>query len=406
VLDQVVYAATNFLTMVALARLLNVVDLGVFVLAFSLQIISITLQSINLGPMRIAGATIELANQRRYYSSQLNSIVFCATLIYVSLLSVIMIFDLLMWHVAIALCTYVASAQIYEFFRVKNMTLLRFGRLLFQDFTMLSSRIVFLALVWWTSSGTIFIALNALVAAYLISSLLEVFRDRSVLSLSLSRGALGANFEQGKWWVLEGLGAASLPQFVNFLVASLLGSQAVAGLGAVQSLVNAPGAIGLGIANMMIPVARQQLSQQGFPAWRNVLLLSGTLICLAQWSLLATIYVIGETLLIWLYGASYERFADLLPIGCLQYMMVAAGLACSVAYRTAQRTNFIFGSYGCAGLVAIAASPLLVGMLGLKGAALALALYHSLWLIGLAIGLPAAVSAAARQAKIQRTTER
>ena len=221
----------------------------------------------------------------------------------------------------------------------------------------------------WLSafSALVLMGLGSLFAASWLSARIGV-RLVSARRPDLEREVRRDHWAYGKWAI--GTGALGwVPGNVYYLLLPIWGGLEATGalravLNLLTPLIQAHGALSLVLLPALVRV-------RGTSAFKSRLIAAGTLFALAAaayWVLLALFH---EPLLNWLYRGKYDEYASILVVlGALGVCsaFISAGGA---ALRSLERPDRVFWSYVLSSIVALAPGVVLIARLGVLGAALA-----------------------------------
>ncbi len=313
--DQGVVSASNFVTMLIVARQLTHEEFGLFSLAMmSMLFLGNLHRAVFTQPMNILGAS-ELQSQLAGRMLALLKAHWFAIPIAFAVLAVASFCFYPQMLLLTSVAIYVASFFLQEMLRRYWYTLGRSSDALRNDLISYAGQVALLLLVAlvWKIDGSIafFIMAVTSIVAFMVGlntlDLIESADHRAMRSVLVEQWGLA------KWMLLTVLAVWGAGQVYPFLMAPL-GAVAVASFSACRNLLNALGVVIQSIGNYLPAQAAKLIQNGGKQALRRHILrtLSQALVLAAVF--LSTIEVFAEPLLHLVYAGRYDSAAPLLKI--------------------------------------------------------------------------------------------
>ena len=382
VLDQGIVSLSNFATGMVVAKAVAPEEFGTYSLFYTGLLLLSGLQNACItGPLRVLGVRQDEAGRAGYFSAQARLQLYLGA---AQLLGVALLFGLVGDMDPSLLVTFMACVflfQLQELGRVIHLTRLDTVSLLELDIVTHAARLgglLILASMDMLSAG---VAL----AAIALAALFGVLWTWRKLELSVSKSArpgdvARANWNFGRWLLLETLAYSASTQIYLFAMALWLDKQAVAVLAALQVLVNTMNVLVTGVANHAIPVARRKLTTSGYEEWRRWLWRVGAYLTGTTAVLGTVISIVSPQLLAFIYTPFYARYAYVVPLLALVLCAQTANNVLSIAFRTANMPQAGFAAKSASALATILLIyPLLNGW-GIVGGAVGLLVTQLLWM--------------------------
>jgi O-antigen/teichoic acid export membrane protein len=376
--DQGLFATSNFLLNVLLARWLNPGDYGAFTMAYSIFLLLGTVHSALLTePMMVFAPGRYRSRFTPYLETVLNghwrlSLILAAILVLTSL-------------AVLAAGSGPVGAVVFAMALVTPFILLQWlmRRTCYARLDPRTAAIAGAGYAAWLITGAFALykwqelsAFSALILMGLGSLAAAAWLSRRVGVRLISAGDRSLKSEvrkdhwiYGRWAV--GTGALGwVPGNVFYILLPIWGGlEATGALRAVFNflapVIQASAALGLVLLPALVGV-------RGTPVFRTRLLTAGALLvatAVGYWFLLGLFH---EPLLHWLYGGKYDQFASvLLVLGALGVSSAFLSVA-GAALRSLERPDHVFWSYALSSTVAVFLGLVLIPRYGVLGAALAL----------------------------------
>lgn len=372
--DQSASSVTNFGLSVLGGRLLGPSGLGVIAIGFSAFLIFLVFERALLAePAVIVSSSENRAGCKRISGAVVSAVLLMGVL---GALALALVGILVGGHVGrglLLVSPWLIPALLQDLWR---MLLFRDGRGLAaacNDGIWFLAMLLLLPIAWkirtdwgimgWWGLGATFAALLGFVQV----------RTRPV-SLKRSWAWLsGEAWALGRWFAAEGAVYTAAAQFVIFLVAGLLGTQAVGGLRSVQVLFAPLALLGPATALPALPVIVRALRQSAHAAWRMAFTVSVVLFTVALAYLVGSL-VGGQRLLSFVYGQRFTPYASLIWALGTQQVAAAAGGGFFLLLKAGRRGKAMVLYRSIVSLATVTCVSILGTWFGLRGAAWGMAL--------------------------------
>ena len=344
--DQAIMSATNFLTMVLLARHLSVAGFGAFALVYTGLILPSTFQqALITRPLNVLGGARDGSEYRAYVST-------CGLLqlAYATLVSALAVGLALVAYAAgsslylllLALVPAIFAGQVQEFVRQVLYTRRRVSAAFANDVLGYGTQVPLLLLLpgFGLMSGAnavLVIAITSFVAA-----LAGLWTIRGDLGWGVSRRFAQENWEFGKW--LSGAGGAFWlsGQLYPILAAAMLGVTAMGQLRVMQNFVAPAHIVINAFHNLITPQAGREYQRSGKQALARLLLGGGLLALGLLLTLWLGVGLFVPRLLRLLYGDKYASYAPLYWLFVVSYLVMFVEQTLAVGLMALQRTRTLF----------------------------------------------------------------
>ena len=241
VADQLLISATNFATMVLLARGLSQEAFGSFTLIYSVLLFANNLQfGLITQPHNILGIARHGEDYTCYTTSTAVSQLFFGAVAALAVLAAWAVARCAAWSVAPLLLTLapsIVSWQLQEFVRRILYTEGRLAAAFVNDSISYGGQALAIAALWWLDGLTAPLALGALAATSAIAAALGGWQIRGSLAGRIDPSVCAENWHFGKWLAADDVVGTWLSSwFFVYLGAAVLGRAAAAILGAVHTI--------------------------------------------------------------------------------------------------------------------------------------------------------------------------
>jgi O-antigen/teichoic acid export membrane protein/thymidylate kinase len=375
VADQMLISATNFVTMIFLARGLSRADFGEFTLVYSVLLFANSIQSgLITQPHGILGATRRGKEYATYTTTTGVSQVILAG--FASLLTLLTwgIVALLGWDSAplvLALVPSIMAWQLQEFFRRVLYTEGRLDAAFANDVISYGGQAVAIVALEFSDQLTAPLALYALAVTSAIAAVLGVWQIRGSLTRRIDPTVFRENWHFGKW-IAGGdiVGQWLSTQMFVYLAAALIGAAAAGVLRAVHTIFG-PTRVLAYLFVTVLPIGfAKTLAAQGKQVLHTKLKLAAAtaLPILGGYCLLVAL--LAGHLLKWLYRNRYDGNASVLSLYALATFMSYVAMLIAAALRAKRMTRSLFIGQLYASLIAIPIGWITIHALGTIGAVL------------------------------------
>jgi O-antigen/teichoic acid export membrane protein len=368
-------SATNFVTMIFLARGLSPTDFGGFTLVYSVLLFANSLQSgLITQPHNILGATRDGADYARYTTTTaVGQLILVAALALPTLAG---------WGVALAvgwdaapllaaLAVSIVAWQLQEFARRVLYTEGRLAAAFANDLISYGGQALAILALEQLALLTGARALAALAVTSALGAILGGWQLRGGLAGPIDRTVLRENWHFGKWMAgTEIVGSWLSSQLLVYLVAAMLGAAAAGVLRAVHTVFGPMRVLAYAF-NTVLPIRfARTLAAEGKAALRGQLR-SAFLVAvptLGGYCLLAILF--AGPLLRLLYGDRYVGQAAVLALYAVSMFISYVAMIIAAALQALRLSRPVFTSRLYASLVTIPIGCLLILVLGIPGAVL------------------------------------
>jgi O-antigen/teichoic acid export membrane protein len=372
--DQALISATNFATMVLLARALGPAAFGAFVLVYTCLLFATELQgALVTQPHNVLGVARNTEDYRRYTGSTAVSQVAvaggAATL--AALAGVVA--SRLDWSAApllLALAPAVFAWLGQEFVRRVLYTEGRIRAVFANDVLSYGGQLAAMLALWRFDRLDGQAALLAIAVASTVGILLGAWQLRGSVRLRPAAADLRANWRFGKWLVAALLAYWCASQLYLYLAAALVGSSATGMLKA--------GLVLLGPLNVLLVfldtaapiVLARSLAAEGDRGLRARLREIVVVTAPVVLGYCLVVALLSVPLLRAVYGDRYAGASAVVALLALNYVLIYAGRVVASALRARRQTRSIFRGQLAAAAVALAVGWVLVKLGGVEGAAI------------------------------------
>jgi O-antigen/teichoic acid export membrane protein len=375
--DQSLVSATNFITMVLLARTLAPRDFGVFLLVYTAALFLNELQkSLITRPHNVLAASLSERSYATYTGTAAALQMSFAGLWCLLALAAGLLAHVSNWGPAalfVALGPAVLAWQLQEFLRQTFYTKGLAEKALVCDIVSYGGQAVLIVLLFSAGRLTGVSALYALAGTSALSAMCGFWLVRGDMSRP-QWGKLRESWQFGRWLLGDSVGGWLSAQLYPLLTAAIVGVSGVAVLRAVQNLV-APGHIVMNaLVAYGVPRAARVQDRQGSAAMKSFVFGAWAVAAaplIAYWIIVSVLAVPALKLL---YGETYAAYGPLVGLTAVVYCAHFVTLGQTTALLALGRTNTLFGGRLVAIAVTFTAGIVLVWLFGVYGAVIGSAL--------------------------------
>lgn len=372
VTDQAVVSASNFLTMILLARVLSPAAFGTFVLVHAVFLFMNSLQmGLIVQPHNVLGASRDRGDYTRYTSSMLVGQIVFAVLQAVLLLSAAAVSQLAGWGFApllVAATVAVVAWQMQEFVRRVYYTEERVSAAFVNDLIKYGGQGIGLIALWQLGMLTGASAFYMIAATSTVGAIIGFRHNQPVFRGRFDRGSLRDSWHFGKWLFGARLVATASSQSQAVLVAAFVG---VAGAGvfkAAQNLVAPTHVIMNALTSIAVPRASHLYTHSGLLAMRAYLVKVAVVASVPLFGYLIVVGFMAEWLLRFLYAGPYVGYMSLVWLFCLLYGVIYLAQVTSLFLIAMQRSRAILYAQIATAVAMFTADIPLIWQLGPYGA--------------------------------------
>lgn len=384
IFNQGIVSLSNFLTSILIAQAITPNEFGSYSLLFAgIIFLSGFQNSLITGPLRVLGVRATNAIDGEYFRAQLYlQILLVVILTLVSVVFLYLVLNIsnskLIFSFAVCLFMY----QLHELFRVINLTKFALSQLIVMDVLNHVLRIGFLIILKVHNILTPAIALSVIAISCCIGAA-TCFKKNFIVfgSLPFLKDSLIANWNYGKWLLLETVAYTASTQIYLYMTALIVDKQTAGAFYAVQNILNMANVFLLGMMNYAIPVGRQKLIETGYKAWQKWLFQIGIVLAVMTLLVVLPISIIAKPILNYLYTPFYGQYAFLVPILSVSVMLRAVNTVLQAAFNTAGFPQVGFAAKLASGLFTILIFYPLLRLWGVAGAAVGVVFTQVIWTI-------------------------
>jgi len=330
--DQAVVSASNFLTFLIVTRFLDPGDVGTFALVFAGLVALNGLQNALIAtPIKVIGIGEDRAE---FVNRQ-------AALLALAVLPQALLFALFSaWTLGLGPWSYVAAGalvatfQFHALARAGELSRLRPGATLKLDLACYGVRFLALSLLIYRDQFSLTGALWCMTAGFLVW---PVFSKTIRLTARVSREHVARVWRFGRWLLVDAVAYSLSTHFYLYAMGLLLTLEAVGAISAVQNLLSVLNVLFMGVAAYLLPLARVQLVDQGYDAWRRLIVMASTVVTGGMVIVVLGLCLIPGTSLSLVYGEHYASYANLLVFLAIPAALNGFNAIANVAFQTMER---------------------------------------------------------------------
>jgi PST family polysaccharide transporter len=361
-LDQGLVSSVNFITIILLARTLVPADFGYFVLAFTILQSAGTLQAALITrPHNVLGA---LRHGRAYadYSTTAaaTQVGFTGALALLAAAGAGTAYAAGYGRASLFLVLPPALVtwQLQELGRRLLYTEGRLGGAFANDVVSYGGQAVTLVLLWQLDELTAARALATLAVWFAVGAAIVAYQLRGTLSGKLNAESLAANWHFGKWLGVAEVGQWFSTQFYIYLGGAIVGAVTSGVLKAAQTLLG-PMSVFLTFVTSYLPIVyARELEASGTIRAKTRRAFSVILPVVLPYCVLIAIF--AKPLLDAIYGHDYDRYADVVQLFALYYVLLAFSTVAIAALSARAMTRDVFVGQGCGAALSLAIGWLLL----------------------------------------------
>lgn len=372
--DQVLISATNFGTMVLLARSLGAAEFGAFTLCYLVLLLANSLQTaLVTQPHNILASPLEGAAYRNYTTSAAVGQLVVAAVFALLALTGAAVAPLLGWHrraLLLALTVAVPAWQLQEFARRAFYTKGQLRSAFLNDLMSYGGQLALVLLLIHQRLLTAPMALYVIAGTSAVAAFAGFWSIRRQLRGHLSLGAFRESWAISKWLSAATLTSWLASQMYPVLTAAIVGVSATGVLRALQNLIAPTQVLANAFQMVVTPQASREHALGGSRA-AGVFLARGSMLLLIP--LLLYFILVGafaRPLVSFFYSPAYAIEASLIWPLCLAYMLSYAGRVLGIGLAASQDTRPLFYAQIAAAATTFSLGLVLLHAYGLRGAAL------------------------------------
>lgn len=370
--DQALLSATNFLTMILIARVLSPAAFGSFALLYTTLLFTNGLQStVVTQPHNILGVARRGRVYRRYTSSTAVTQIVLAAMTGGVILAAAITASVLGSSLAPLLYALAAAAVAWmaqEFVRRVLYTEGRLRGAFANDLISYGGQTIAIAALWQLGHLTATSALCALAATSALGVAIGAWQVRQSFTRGFALDDVRGNWHFGKWLAGAFIAYWFSSQLYLYLAALILDTAATGTLKAAL-LVLGPLNVLLIFIDTTTPIAlARTLASAGEGAMHAQLRLTVAWAAPLVGAYCLIAFVFAGPLLRLFYGQRYAHGGAVLGLFAVHYIVIFLTRTLSAAVRAKRLTKYVFQANLCSGLVAVTAGWLIVEIGGVRGA--------------------------------------
>ena len=378
-LDQAIVSCTNFITTVLVARSTLPSEFGSYSIAMSLLLPLFCVQELlislpyTMQRHRSLGTPAQTAGSSLVHNFQLSAVamvLFALGALLLSLLGAPSQLVAAIWVLTIS-APFVLLREFGRRFAFAHLEITQALMLDVAASAIQLASILLLVRMGWISPAT---GCAALGLAYAIVATVWLCLNRSRFSIRgfHVRKTITQSWSLGKW-----LGGSQLASFIRsfsayWILAIAMGTAATGIYAACSSIVAFSNPLVLGLGNILSPKAALELSERGYAGLMRETVRATALVSAAMGVFVLGMILIGGSVMRFLYhDPAYDGHDYILVVLALSAFASAVGIPASNALVSLERAKAIFCASFIGVLITLTLSLLLVGHLGIAGAAYA-----------------------------------
>lgn len=374
--DQVVISATNFATMVLLARVLGPSEFGAFVLVITGLLFATSIQYCLISqPHHILAASQDRDDYVRYTSSTAGQQFLLAAAFAVLALSAAGVVRLAGWGGATLLLVFAPVVFAWQFQEFTRRVFYTEGRLvtaIANDVVSYGGQVVGLVILWRLGHLSAVTGLAVIGITSATAAALGAWQLRSRFSLGHVRhgAAYRENWKLGKWLLGGNLASWTSGQLYPLLAAAFVGLAATGAMRAMQTILGPTNVLLIGMDTALTPAAARAYSEGGPAAVRAMV----TKVYAYSWPFMAAycvgVAVFARPILRLVYGEQFLDYSWLLPVFALTHALTYLHTPISLALRGSRLTSPMLQAYVMSTAVVFTLGIAAVYFFGVAGAAM------------------------------------
>ena len=370
--DQMLISATNFVTMVLLARGMSPRGFGSFTLVYSVLLFANSLQSTLITqPHNVLGVGRDGFEYRRFTSTLALGQLVVAVAAGVLALGAGGVALALRWAPApllLILGPSIIAWQLQEFVRRVLYTERRFAEAFANDTISYAGQGIAIAVLWRFAALTPERALVALAATSALAAAYGALQLRGSLARAFDFGALRETWNFGKWLaggeILRWLSSVELYQY---LAAAVLGTAATATIKSAQ-VIFGPTRMLLFALDALLPIRFAHSLRSGAGHMHSELRRTALLTLVPLGVYCGVVALFAAPLLRFLYGPAYVGGARVLMLYALSAFVASVTLIMSSALKARRMTRSVFTTYVYTSIIAASCGWAFLRIFGVAGA--------------------------------------
>lgn len=375
--DQALISATNFTTMVLVARVVSPAEFGLYSLAYTGLLFTNSIQSgLVVQPHTVLGAKRSGTDYVAYTTDTgwfQYAFAFLTALVALCMATAAALLDWWVAPILFALVPATAAWQLQDFVRRVLYTKSEISGAFLNDLVSYGGQLLTLLLLWRSGYLTPVNAVLALAATSAIGFLLGLWEIRAHVDWSFNatriRTTMGINWEFGKWLVGEKVAYWTASQIYPVLAAGLVSVTATGVLRAAQTIIGPTNVFMFALDPLFGPKTAKLYASGGLPALRALLTKLQLLVFLAMGTYCVTVAFLAEPILRHVYGSQYSQYSWVLVLVALISLANTLRSPIRIGLKALGETNAIFRAYLTSSAFNLTLGLAAVYLFGLKGVA-------------------------------------
>lgn len=373
--DQALISATNFATMVLVARVLTPREFGLYSLAYtgllftnSVQSSLVTQPHASLGAPRAGSAYVSYTTDTAWLQAGFGLL---TALVVLGVGMALHVRDLWIAPMVIALAPAALAWQLQEFVRRAMYVTTHLGGAFVNDVVSYGGQLALLVGLWQQDMLTPVTAILAIAGTSAAAFVLGAWQVRDQLDRSLFRPQLRATLREnwlfGKWLLGGNLAFWTSGQLYPIVAAALVSVSATGLMRAAQTILGPTTVVVTALDSLFSPRAARSYARGGLEELRTSLARMETLVTIAIGTYCLVVAVFAKPIFGLVYGPEYARQSWMLTVVALATLLASLRLPVRIGLKAIRQTNAIFHSYGASSAVNLTLGVLIVQRYGTIG---------------------------------------
>lgn len=380
--DQALISATNFATMVLVARVLTPREFGLYSLAYTGLLFTNGVQSslvvqphASLGAPRSGAAYVSYTTDTAW--SQVGLGVFTA----IAVLAVGLAMNargLWIAPMVLALAAAAPAWQFQEFVRRAMYVTTQLNHAFVNDIVSYGGQLIALLALWQQDMLSPVTAILALAGTSAVASALGLWQVRTQLDRSISRPQLWSTIKEnwlfGKWLLGGNLAFWTSGQLYPIFAAALVSVTATGLMRAAQTVLGPTNVLMNSIDSVFSPKAARSYATGGLEELRCFLARIEMFVMVAMGSYCLAVAIFARPIFHFLYGPEYAEHSWMLTVVALATLTASLRTPIRIGFKAVRQTHAIFHSYMVSSAVNLTLGVLIVRLYGAYGLGMGLML--------------------------------
>jgi len=382
--DQGINSVSNFLASIIVAKTLSPDHYGLFALFFNgIFLVSGLQNALITAPLKILGMRNDGTHAYALYKTHIYIQLLFGLLLIAALTFFFFIFNIeTLDRTFFAFCLSLFFYQLKELGRAIYFVQLDIVRVLTMDCIINFISLIMLSIWIFAYNLSPTKALLILALGSGVGSL-QYILNKDIYSSKMESicTVMAANWQYGKWLMLETLTFSLSSQIYLYFIACWIDRPTAGAFNAVQTILHAVNVFMVGVISFILPLARRRLLDSGYEIWRQLLINVGIFLVVFTSIIMGLIALFGEELLRILYNQYFSQFAYLIYILAIGSILSAINTVFSTAYQTANLPKIGFFAKLSSAIITLLLSYPLISNFGIAGAAIGITITQVVWLM-------------------------